>query len=315
MIRRPRDDDSDLDTVIVGGGPAGLTAALWLAHLGRSVRLFDAGRPRNLPARRIHGFPGLPEISPAELHARIADHARRAGARIDLGVVCAIHGEKDDFAVETAHGEVVAARRILLAYGCSDRLPEIPGLREAFGTSVFHCPDCDGPTLRGEDVAVIGHDHRAAELALYLLSWSRRVTLLTDGHAPDLDAPVLALLHRCRVAVRTRRIARIVQHHGRIRHIELVDGLRLAIPFLFVHLGSSPASDLAARLGCESNVSGSILTRDGQQTSVPGIYAAGDLSGHPHLAVSAAADGARAALAIHRSLLPPEFELGRARRP
>ena len=147
-----------VDAVIVGGGVAGLSAALWLARYRRSVRVFDGGEPRNEPAWAVHGYPGLVDPSPTELRRRLYEQATGAGAELGTREVRRVSGTRDDFSVELDDGTVVAARRVVLAYGLVDHLPDIPDIEAFYGTSVFHCPDCDGPGVEDHRIGVVGWD-------------------------------------------------------------------------------------------------------------------------------------------------------------
>jgi thioredoxin reductase (NADPH) len=298
------------DVIIVGGGLAGLSAAFWLARYRRRVRVHDAGGGRNQFTWVVHGYPGLPDLTPAELRRRLHEQATAAGAEHVQVPVQSIEREGDVFRVIPVTGPPVLARRVLLAFGRRDVLPEIPGIAEAYGTSVFHCPDCDGPSLTGARVGVLGWTAGAAELALYLLTWVRDTVLLTHGHDLELDEHGQATLRRYGIRIRTEPIARLAHRNGRITRIEFGDGSALPLDAVFCHLRSLPATGLAEQLGCEADRDGCVRVDRGQQTSIPGIYAAGDLVGHPHLAIIAASSGVRAALAIHRSLLPPDHRLG-----
>jgi thioredoxin reductase len=266
------------DAVIIGGGPAGLTAALWLARYRRSVLVLDSGEPRNEPAWGVHGFPGIVDPSPTELRQRIQEQAINAGAEYLSCSAMSVRGAKNEFAVHVAGGGEYRSRRVLMAYGLRDTLPDIPGAADLYGTSLFHCPDCDGPTVQDHHVSVLGQDRQAASLALYLLNWTDRVTLLANGGELDLPKETLDTLGEYGVA-------------------------------LFFHLGSEPRSDIGEQLSCEREDDGYLRVDRGGETSVPGVYAAGDITGHPHLASVAAADGVRAALAIHRSMLPAEWRV------
>ena len=297
------------DAVVVGGGPAGLAAAFWLARYRRRTLVLDDDQPRNQAAWAVHGFPGLDDPRPQELRRRLTEQATTAGARIERRRAVRIDGEKDGFRVEDGAGGVAEARRVVLAYGRTDRVPEIPGLRDLYGTSVYHCPDCDGPSVVNCRVGVLGHDRPAARLALYLLTWAKRTFLLTNGREPDLEPAALDVLERHDVDIRTERVVRLEGHDGALRRVRLDDGT-LALESLFFHWGSEPSAQLASATGCECEPTGDIrVDASSLETTVPGIYAAGDIVGRPYLASSAAADGIRAALALHRSLLPPEFEL------
>lgn len=297
------------DTIVVGGGPAGLACALWLARFRRNVCVFDTAEPRNEPAWAVHGFPGILDPTPSELRGRIRQQARAAGAALALDAVSRVTGEKDAFRVTTASGEAHDARRVVLGYGLRDYLPDVPGIRSLYGTAVFHCADCDGPEAAGRAVAVIGHDRSAATLALTLRYWSERVALLPHEGRLELDEGDAATLAREGVSLREGRIARLEAAEGILRSLEFDDGGSLECDRIFFHLGSEPRCDLAEHLGCRLDETGYIEVDRGQESSVAGVYAVGDITGPPHLASTAAADGVKAALTIHRSLLPPERQL------
>lgn len=295
------------DAVIVGGGAAGLSAALWLGRYHRRVLVLDEGAPRNEPTWAVHGFPGLPEIPPETLRRRLREQVESAGAGVQAATAVGCEGRKDAFVVETGAGERIPARRVLLAFGRRDRVPEIPGLAEAYGTSVFHCPDCDGPTVKDRRVAVLGADDDAVRLALFLTPWASELTLLTGDDTPG--EPARALLDETGVRLVPGGVRQVRSSNGLLERIELVDDRQVTCDALFFHLGTYPSCQLAAILGCDCDTGGHVRVDRGQETTVPGIYAAGDLTGHPYLAITAAAEGVRAALAMHRSLLPPELEL------
>ncbi|HET9983837.1 MAG TPA: NAD(P)/FAD-dependent oxidoreductase [Longimicrobiales bacterium] len=296
------------DVVVVGGGPAGLSAALWLARYRRRALVLDAGRPRNRVTWAVHGFPGLPDLPPDEIRARLREQAMAAGAEFASGTVRSVEGAQDAFTVRTDEGAIQHARRVLLAFGLRDLLPELPGLEEAFGQSAFHCPDCDGPSVVGAPVAVYGRDREAAALALYLLTWASSVQLLTDGAPNELRPEELDKLRANDIQLRTERVRRIVAAGGRLERIELDAPPAVTAEALFFHLGARPACDIAEVLGCDRE-GGQLTVDHAQETSIRGVFAAGDLAGPPYLAVSAAASGVRAALAIHRSLLPASRHL------
>lgn len=298
------------DAVIVGGGPAGLSAAMWLGRYQRRVLLFDAGEPRNEPAWAVHGYPGIVDPSPLELRRRLQQQALGERVETRAGEVVRVTGGKDEFTAYTDSGDSHSARRIILAYGLRDYLPEIEGVDELYGTSVFHCPDCDGPSFADTHIGVIGWNRYGANLALYLRHWSSQITLLTNGMDLDLDDGDARVMSDSGISIVTDRVSRIEGHGGNLTQAEFEqrDPLRLAA--VFFHLGSEPRCELAEQLRCDLDEDGYVIVDEGQETSNPGVHAVGDITGHPHLASIAAAEGVRAALAVHRSLLPDQRNLG-----
>jgi thioredoxin reductase len=297
------------DAVIVGGGPAGLSAAFWLGRYRRRVLVMDVGAPRNEPAWAVHGYPGVPDPSPSELRRRLFQQALGAGAELRQGEVVDVSGSKGEFLLRLDSGEPLHARRVVLAYGLRDYLPDIEGVAELYGTSVFHCADCDGPAVADSCIGVLGADRYGANLALYLRHWSDRVTLLTNGCPVELDARAHTALRESGIGIREEVIARVTGHGGNLTQAEFDGGDALRLDAMFFHLGSEPRCELALQLDCELDDDGYVVVDRGQETSRAGVHAAGDLTGPPHLASIAAAEGVRAALAIHRSLLPDSRHL------
>lgn len=297
------------DAVVIGGGPAGLSAALWLGRYRRRVVVYNSGEPRNEPAWAVHGYPGIVDPKPLELRRRLQLQTQGEGVEIRDGDVVRVTGSKDDFTVHTTTDEPITARRIVLAYGLRDYIPDIEGIDELYGTSVFHCPDCDGPTFALTRIGVIGWNRHGARLALYLRHFSKDVTLLTHGQPLDLTEDRAEVLRQAGIDVRTETITRVAGRGGTLTHAEFDGGEPLRLDALFFYLGSEPRCDLAGQLRCRVDDDGYIIVDKGQETSTAGVHAAGDITGPPHLASIAAAEGVRAALAIHRSLLPPEWEI------
>lgn len=292
------------DAVVVGGGIAGLAAALWLARYRRSVCVYDSAEPRNEPAWAVHGYPGLVDPSPTELRRRLYEQAVGAGAEHVTRRVLSVSGARDAFRIEPEGAEPVEARRVVLAYGLVDRLPDIPGIERFYGTSVFHCPDCDGPEVQGCSIGVVGWDRHAAALALYLQTWARDVALLAHGHEIEINDNARTVLADAGVSIRTERLQGVDGNGARLMHVKIAGGDVIELDALFFHLGTHPRSDIARQLACGCDDDDYIAVDRGQETTVPGVHAAGDITGYPHLAVTAAAAGVHAALSIHRSLLP-----------
>jgi thioredoxin reductase len=290
-----------VDVAIVGGGPAGLSAALFLGRCCRQVVVIDAGENRNRQAAKIHGFltrDGTPP--PALMAAARADLANYPTVELRSGRVTAIDGTRGAFVVRTDTGAELEARRVLLATGVVDVVPGIEGLPELFGKSVHHCPHCDGYEYAGKPIAVYGQAGPGVEAVLSMLAWSDDVVLLTD--ARPLTAEDRSRCERLGVIVRDERVVRLDGRDGRLERIVFADGTALARVALFLVAGQREQSELAKQLGCELNADGVVVADEHEVTSVPGVYVAGDASVGEQLVVVAAAQGAIAATKIHASL-------------
>lgn len=298
------------DAVVIGGGSAGLNAGLILGRQRRDVLVVDEGKPRNAPSQAVHGFLSRDGIPPDEL-LRIARQqlARYPTVEIrDLAVIEATH-IRDAFEVRTADGAREQARTLLLATGQVDELPSVDGLAEMFGRGVFHCPYCHGFEAQGLALGVLGNDAFAAALALYLkMRISDDVVLCTNGPA-TLDAESRTTSERCGIVVREQPIARVEGRKDEFGRIVFKSGDTLSREALFVRAPLRQSSVIAADLGCELWDDGAVKTNDSHQTTVPGVYAAGDMTRPASFpvplgqSVVAAANGATAAIWLDQELL------------
>jgi thioredoxin reductase len=297
-------DLTPYDVIIVGGGPAGLSAALVLGRACRRVLVLDDGRPRNYATRAVHGFLTRDGIGPFELRKLGLEELRRYDSvRVEHAEVDEATREPDGtFRVTLHDGRQFASRRLLLATGVVDILPTVPGFDELYGRSVFHCPYCDGWELRGQPLAVYGCQRRGFGLSIELLGWSRDIVLCSDGSC-QLDADELATLDRNGIRVREERIARLEGTDGTLERIVFENGDVLPRRAMFFTTGQVQASRLALQLGCEFNEKGTVRTGPYEMTQVPGLYVAGDASRHVQWVVVAAAEGAEAAYAISQDLI------------
>ena len=294
----------DTDVIIVGAGPAGLSAALVLGRACRRVRVFDHNRPRNRFSSAIHGFLTRDGVAPAEFRRLAREElARYDTVRIESAeVITARRLAAGGFCVTLQDGRQCASRRLLLATGVVDNVPTVPGLAELYGTSVFHCPYCDGWELRGQPLAVYGCNKRGYGLSLELTGWTSDVVLCSDGSS-ELEAADLATLARNGIAVREERIARLEGRDGKLERIVFTTGESIDRRALFFTTGQTQSSDLARALGCEFNEKGSVRTGPYESTTVPGLYVAGDASRAVQWVVVAAAEGAEAAYAINQDFI------------
>lgn len=295
------------DVIIVGAGPAGLSAALMLGRCRRSVLVFDTRAPRNAASRALHGYLTRDGMPPLEFLQLARDQIGRYDTvQIRDAEVTDASCGADGFSIALADGQRFSSRKLLLATGVCDNLPEIPGFRELYGRSVFHCPYCDGWEVRDQPLAVYGRGARGVGLALELTGWSRDIVLCTDGAAgiePD-DAERLALNG---IAVRDEPVAALAAEAGALRQIEFTGGPPLARRAVFFTTGQYQRSTLLERLGCEFNDKGTVRTGKYETTHIPGLYVAGDASRKVQWVVVAAAEGAEAAFAINTDLLKEDL--------
>jgi len=299
------------DVAIVGGGPAGLSASLFLSRYLRSVVLIDSGDPRNWETRGINAFLGLPSITPAELRERGRDEARKYGVELIDDCVSRVKkiGE-DQFVLALDSGTDYHARRLLLAIGLKDVWPDIPGLERVYGETAHVCPDCDGYETRDKKTAVIGTGRKAVGMALNLSTWTRDLVICTNGLAPAMDEPEYCeKLAALNIPVVTEKVTRVLERRGKVRCLELESGNAVDAEKIFFAIGQYPADDLGAQLGCTRDAGGHIVVDKHYHTSVKNVFAAGDIVPGSQLAVAAAADGAIAALAMHKSLVPDALQL------
>ena len=299
------------DVAIVGGGPAGLSASIFLARFLHSVVVIDSGDPRNWETRGINAFLGLPSITPADLRAKGRDEARKYGVKLVDDCVQSVAKASDDrFALTLDSGGDYNARRLLLAIGLKDVWPDIPGLGRVYGETAHVCPDCDGYEARDKKTVVIGNGRKAVGMALNLATWTRDIIICTNGLPPEMDQPEYCeKLDRSNVPVITDRVLRVGESRGKLHCLELEGGMSLDAEKLFFAIGQYPADDLGAQLGCKRDAGGHIVVDRLYNTSVENVFAAGDIVPGSQLAIAAAADGAIAALSIHKSLVPEALTL------
>jgi thioredoxin reductase len=284
------------DAVIVGGGPAGLSAALVLGRARKRVLVVDDDRPANAVSQGVGGLLGHDRVKPADLRDRgrrqLEEHA---SVEFRHGAVAAAERIRDVFVVRPTEGPPVFAHAIVLAHGLRYDPPPLPGIEALWGRSVFHCAFCDGWEVRDRPLAFHGSGPGAARSALVLAGWSNDVVLCTDG-APD---PGGALLAAAGVRVRTEPIARLAGNDGRLRQIEFSHGPVERREALFVNTRRDQPNGLAATLGCQVTAAGTLVTDADGRTNVAGIFAAGDAATqHSRSVANAIGTGSRVGHAV-----------------
>ncbi|MGH9225838.1 MAG: NAD(P)/FAD-dependent oxidoreductase [Acidimicrobiales bacterium] len=283
------------DAFVVGGGPAGLSAATWLARHRRRVGLVDAGERRNRWVDLTHGYLGADPVDPKDLveRATAALLAYPTAERIEGRATTAEARPDGTFAIGTDGdaGHSYTARRIVLATGVEDSFPDVEGFFEHYGADVFHCPTCDGYEARDRRVVVFGWSEHVSGFALDLLNWAAEVTVVTDGTEFEGDAECRAALARHRVDVLEDDAVALVGRRGALECVRLRGGRTIPCELAFFSIGHRPRNDLAVYLGCALTPEGCIVVDGNCQTTVPGVYAAGDVVPGLQVVQVAAAQG------------------------
>jgi thioredoxin reductase len=294
------------DVVVVGGGAAGLSGALVLARARRRVAVIRGGAPRNAPAEHMHGFLSRDGMPPADLLAGGAAEVASYGAELIDDVVVDAEGTGDSaYTLRLGGGATLRARRVLVATGLRDELPDLPGVRERWGRDVLHCPYCHGYEVRDQPIGVLGGPEpgalaRAVHLALLLPQWSREVIFfpntmpLSDGDRAHLDAR--------RVRVLEGPVARLIVD-DRLRGVELADGRAVPRTAMFVAPTFRANDDVLVALGCAFDDNGWVVTDATGRTSAAGVWAAGNVADPAAQVISAAGAGSTAAMAINGDLV------------
>jgi thioredoxin reductase len=290
------------DVIIVGGGPAGLNAAVVLGRCRRKVLLFDTGQYRNRWSHGMHNYLTRDDILPPDFISISRTEAEKYGVKlVGKKVTKARKNDEGIFVVTDENKEQYFSKKLLIATGVADNVPDVPGLMEMYGHSVFHCPYCDGWEVRDKVLGVYARNKDGWELALSLKTWSTHVTLYTDGKNSVKPA------HREKLAANDIKIvqhpiARLQGTEGQLEKIVFTNGEEQPCDALFFVNGFNQQCDLAETFGCEMSKKGVAVTNRLQQTNTPGLYIAGDADKDMHFVVVAAAEGAKAGVTINKEL-------------
>ncbi|MBA3828863.1 MAG: NAD(P)/FAD-dependent oxidoreductase [Taibaiella sp.] len=291
------------DVIIIGGGPAGCNAAIVLARSRRSVLIIDEGKQRNLRSQGMHNYLTRDGVLPTDYIAMAHKELNSykipiLQARAIKARMLATHG----FEVIDNQGNKHLCRRLLMATGVTDKIPDIPGMKELWGCGVYHCPFCDGWECHKQPIGLYARDYNGYGMAQALQHLSGDVILFTDGRQylkPNQKAHLKAL----GIKVVAQKVKELAIENKKLLGVVLENGELVPLASMFVEHGHIVNDDLLKQLGCNCTNKGAAITNRQQRTSIPGLYVAGDAAFDIHFVIVAAAEGAKAAVAIHNDLL------------
>jgi thioredoxin reductase len=307
---------NEYDAVVVGGGAAGLSAALVLSRARRRVAVVDAGEPRNAAAAHMHGFLGSDGLPPAELLSAGREEVAVYGGHFLRGRVADVvpcgpagstRGNRRRFDVLLEEGPALRARRVLVTTGLRDDVPDIPGVRERWGRDLLHCPYCHGWEVRDQPLGVLGDPAEAVAHAQLIREWSPDVVLFPNGGI--LTAAQREQLVARAIGIVEGPVARLVVENDRLTGVELESGQVVPRAAVFARPRFVPNDDLLTRLGCATHDNGWVAADAAGRTSVPGIWAAGNAVNPRAQVITAAGEGSAAAIAINNDLVDEDVPI------
>ena len=290
------------DCIIIGGGPAGLNAAVVLGRCRRKVLLFDTEQYRNKTSHGMHNYLTRDDILPKDFIAACHNELEKYCVQLlHKRIVNATKNEEGMFVARDEEGRVYHSKKLLVATGLSDNVPNIPGFKEMYGKSIFHCPYCDGWEVRDKKLGVYARNKDGTELALALKGWTDHVYLFTDGRN-KIKPYEQQLLNANEIPVIKLAIEKVEGQDGQLQKIIFKNGEEHLCDALFFVNGYTQQCNLAEAFGCEMSKKGVVITNRFQQTNIPGLYVAGDASKDMQFVVVAAAEGAKAGVIINKEL-------------
>jgi thioredoxin reductase len=299
----PNNGNPIWDVIIVGAGPAGSAAAMVLARSRRKVLVLDDGHPRNMRSEGIHNYLTRDGMLPADFRRIAHKELEQYGVKIILAHASQARAlDKHGFQVKDANGNSYLSRRLLIATGVTDNIPDIPGMKEMWGRGVYHCPFCDGWGLADQIVGLYAQRFNGYGMALALRQLTDNVILFTDG-ARYLKTKQREFLAARGIRVEAGKIARLTCEKDKITCVTLTDDGSIGCNVVFTYHGSSFNNDLLVQMGGRCNSRGAVITNRQQQCSIPGAYVAGDVAYDMQMVTVAAAEGVKAAVSIHNDLL------------
>jgi thioredoxin reductase len=293
------------DVIIIGGGPAGLSAGLWLGRCLRKAVIFDHGRPRNAKSHGVHGFFTRDNALPADLIKLGREQLKPYGIDVIHAEVKGARKLKNGFKVTLLNGSAYVSKKLLLATGVTDEIPLIKGALDIYGKSMHHCPYCDGWEWRGKPIGVIGAGKAGFVLSQKLLNWTNDVMLFTNGPS-RLTKQQVAHLGERGIVVHTDLVQELIHKRGLLQRVVMANGGEVPRAAIFHTTGQHQRSAIGKQLGCDFSSKGTILADTHERTNIDGVYVAGDASRDMQFVIIAAAEGTKAAIKIHEELLHEE---------
>lgn len=294
------------DVIIIGGGPAGLNAAVVLGRCKRKVLVFDHRQQRNRYSHGMHNFLTRDDMPPAEFLKICHQELKKYGVKILHTEVKDAKKKMDEtFIIKDRNDKVYVSKKLILATGLADRLPDIQGIKQFYGKSIFHCPYCDGWEASNKKIGIYAKSKAGIELALTLSLWSKQVTLYTDG-SKYLRKKNQDLLEKKNISIIYTTIASFEGSWQQLKNLVFTNGKKAGCDALFFSNGYDVQSTLMESLGCIIDKNKVVLTNKSQQTNIHGLYVAGDASKDMHFVVVAAAEGAKAGVYVNKELIEDE---------
>ncbi len=295
------------DVMIIGGSYAGLSAAMSLGRSTRRTIVIDSGSPCNKQTPHSHNFLTQDGRTPAEI-AATARKQVKAYPTVNFLNDLAIKGRRTGagFEISTASGQILEGKKLILATGIKDTMPDIKGFQECWGISVIHCPYCHGYEFREQKTAIMTNGERAMHLVSLVLNLTKDLTVLTSG-TPDFSSDDLEKLRRHNVQVMSGEVTEILHRNGQISHVVFNDGTRAGFDAVYAGLPFRHHTDIHASLGCALNERGYIQVDNLNQTTVPGIFACGDSTSFLRSVANAVATGNFTGAVVNRELAEGEF--------
>ena len=293
--------------IIIGGSYAGLSAALALGRSLRKVLIIDGGEPCNQQTPHSHNFLTQDGETPAAIAAKArAQVLQYKTVLFYEGLATKGTKTADGFEITTQAGDIFKAKKLLLATGIKDTMPDIKGFAECWGISVLHCPYCHGYEVKGEHIGLIGNGELAFDLCRMLSQWTQKLTLFTNG-VSTLTEVQTQKIRSHNITIIETEIDALYHTNGQVEQVVLTDGSTVAVKALFARVAFTQHGEVPMQLGCEITEQGYIKVDDFQKTTVPGVYAAGDATSPMRAVAAAVAAGMKAGAMINREMIEETF--------